>query len=124
MTEETPLLSLVAEKSLPTKCKPNLLTYCPTMDLIALVSAQDEQLSVYRLNGQRVFGGSFGGDAHGHGYMLDEDEEDEEEKRKGEIRGVRWKNNGEFLSFSGLRDGTLGMVLIMSRAFACCCLRG
>lgn len=98
--EETPLLSLVAEKSLSTKCKPNLLTYCPTMDLIALVSAQDEQLSVYRLNGQRVFGGSFRGDAHGHGYMLDEeDEEDEEEKRKGEIRGVRWKNTGEFLFF-------------------------
>lgn len=107
MTEETPLLSLVAEKSLPTKCKPNLLTYCPTMDLIALVSARDEQLSVYRLNGQRVFGGSFGGDAHGHGYMLDEeDEEDEEEKRKGEIRGVRWKDNGEFLSFACLGLGS------------------
>lgn len=101
MIEETPLLSLVAEKSLPTKCKPNLLTYCPTMDLIALVSAQDEQLSVYRLNGQRVFGGSFGGDAHGHGYMLDSDEEDEE-KRKGEIRGARWKNNGDFFDCNGM----------------------
>lgn len=100
MTEETPLLSLVAEKSLPTKCKPNLLTYCPTMDLIALVSAQDEQLSVYRLNGQRVFGGSFGGDAY---YLLDEEEE--EERRNGEIRGVRWKNNGEFLSFFLSRNG-------------------
>ncbi|OJJ87767.1 putative anaphase-promoting complex component Cut20/Apc4 [Aspergillus glaucus CBS 516.65] len=109
MTEETPLLSLVAEKSLPTKCKPNLLTYCPTMDLIALVSAQDEQLSVYRLNGQRVFGGSFGGDAHGHGYMLDEEDEEDEEKRKGEIKGVRWKNNGHLLAVA-CADNTIRVI--------------
>lgn len=96
MTEETnhPHLSLVAGKSLPAKCKTHLLTYCPTMDLIALVTVPDEELSVYRLNGQRVFGGSFGGDPY---YLLDEsDGEDGEDRNVGEIRGLKWKNNGGF----------------------------
>lgn len=82
-----PQLTAVAEKTLqPTKCKPGgsgTLAYCPTMDLIAL-AAEDEQLHVFRLNGQRVFGGSFGGDPY-----LDEDA-----KEKGEIRAMKWKNNG------------------------------
>jgi hypothetical protein len=54
------------------------------MDLIALAT-EDEELRVFRLNGQRVFGGTFGGDPY-----LGEDEED------GEIRGMAWKGNGEF----------------------------
>lgn len=53
------------------------------MDLIALAT-EDEELRIFRLNGQRVFGGSFGGDPY-----LDEDEED------GEIRALAWKGNGE-----------------------------
>lgn len=91
-------LSLVAEKSLATRCKPNMLTYCPTMDLIAVVGAQDEQLSVYRLNGQRVFGGSFEGEDD---YGLEEDGDGNGNQRNdGEVRGVRWKNNGIPLSLS------------------------
>ena len=91
-----PRLSLVAEKSLPAKCKTHMLAYCPTMDLIALVTAADEELSVYRLNGQRVFGGSFGGDPY---YLLDESDGDGEDRNVGEIRGMKWKNNGGFFLF-------------------------
>lgn len=83
MAAEGPKLTPVGEKSLPTKCKTQAVAYCPSMDLIALVT-EDEKLSVFRLNGQRVFGGSFGGDPY-----LGEDEAD------GEIRGMAWKGNGE-----------------------------
>ncbi|KAJ5948177.1 Anaphase-promoting complex subunit 4 [Penicillium verhagenii] len=82
MAEEAPQLTPVGEKSLPAKCKPSTLAYCPTMDLIALAT-EDEELRIYRLNGQRVFGGSFGGDPY-----LGDDEED------GEVRAVAWKGNG------------------------------
>lgn len=76
-----PELTSVAEKTLPSKCKDgSLLTYCPTMDLIALAT-EDEQLYVYRLNGQEVLSADLAGDPY-----LDE--------VKGEIRGVRWKNDG------------------------------
>lgn len=83
MAEEGPQLTPVGEKTLPAKCKAQAMAYCPTMDLIA-VATEDEELRVFRLNGQRVFGGSFGGDPY-----LGEDEED------GEIRGMAWKGNGE-----------------------------
>ncbi|TKA68104.1 hypothetical protein B0A49_08709, partial [Cryomyces minteri] len=46
---------LQTEKTLPQPVHSNLLAYCPTMDLIAIVT-EDEQLDVYRLNGQRAFG--------------------------------------------------------------------
>ena len=97
-----PRLSLVAEKSLPAKCKTHMVAYCPTMDLIALVSTADEELSVYRLNGQRVFGGSFGGDPY---YLLDESDGDGEDRNVGKICGMKWKNNGRlfiFICFSRL----------------------
>ncbi|KAL4913499.1 anaphase-promoting complex, cyclosome, subunit 4-domain-containing protein [Aspergillus aurantiobrunneus] len=80
-----PQLTPVGEKSLPAKCKANMLAYCPTMDLIALVT-EDEELRVFRLNGQKVFGGSFKGDPY-----LDEDD------GSGEIRALRWKNDGHLL---------------------------
>lgn len=48
-------LLLQAEKALQSVIHPNLVSYCPTMDLIAVVS-QEENLDVYRLNGQRAFG--------------------------------------------------------------------
>jgi anaphase-promoting complex subunit 4 len=87
MAEEVfkPQLTPVGEKSLPAKCKTSTLTYCPTMDLVALVT-EDEELRVFRLNGQKVFGGSFKGDPY-----LGEDEAD------GEIRAVMWKDNGQFV---------------------------
>lgn len=59
MVEERPQLTPVGEKSLPAKCKPSTLAYCPSMDLIALAT-EDEELRVFRLNGQRVFGALLG----------------------------------------------------------------
>ena len=50
-----PVLNVLGEKSLPQAIKDGLLAYCPTMDLIALATA-DEQVHVFRINGQRVFG--------------------------------------------------------------------
>ncbi|KAJ5819217.1 Anaphase-promoting complex subunit 4 [Penicillium riverlandense] len=94
MAEHGPQLPPVGEKSLPAKCKPRALAYCPTMDLIALAT-EDEELRIFRLNGQRVFGGSFGGDPY-----LGEDEED------GEIRALAWKGNGRLLAVA-CGDGTL-----------------
>lgn len=76
-------LTLIAEKKLPAKCKPGMLTYCPTMDLVALAT-QDEQLSVFRLNGQKVLGVDFAGDPY-----LDE--------VKGEVRFITWKHDGKLL---------------------------
>ncbi|PTU22891.1 hypothetical protein P175DRAFT_0499432 [Aspergillus ochraceoroseus IBT 24754] len=88
-THESPIqpqLTPVGEKLLPAKCKAGMLAYCPTMDLIAVVT-EDDELRVFRLNGQRVFGGSFKGDPY-----LDEDD------GGGEIRGLHWKNNGHLLA--------------------------
>ncbi|KAI2791078.1 hypothetical protein POX_c03933 [Penicillium oxalicum] len=81
-----PQLAPVGEKTLPAKCKASTLAYCPSMDLIALAT-DDDELRVYRLNGQRVFGGSFKGDPY-----LGEDEAD------GEVRAVVWKGNGRLLA--------------------------
>lgn len=81
---EAPQLTPVGEKTLPAKCKPSALAYCPSMDLIALAT-EDDELRVFRLNGQNVFGGSFGGDPY-----LGEDE------ANGEIRALAWKGNGRF----------------------------
>ncbi|KAJ4373220.1 hypothetical protein N0V83_003513 [Neocucurbitaria cava] len=44
-----------AEKILLHPIHPHLISYCPTMDLIALVTSE-ENLDVYRTNGQRAFG--------------------------------------------------------------------
>lgn len=49
------LLSMLAEKVMPVAINPEHVAYCPTMDLVA-VATVDEQVHVFRLNGQRVFG--------------------------------------------------------------------
>lgn len=51
---EAPSLMLQADKALPQPIHPHLISYCPTMDLVAVVT-QEETLDVYRLNGQRAF---------------------------------------------------------------------
>lgn len=104
MAEEGPQLTPVGEKSLPAKCKPSTLAYCPTMDLIALAT-EDEELRIFRLNGQRVFGGSFGGDPY-----MGEDEED------GEVRALAWKGNGEYRNPF---DETRSYILIYVFQVAC-----
>ncbi|KAF1998389.1 hypothetical protein P154DRAFT_564763 [Amniculicola lignicola CBS 123094] len=44
-----------AEKTMLRPIHPHLIAYCPTMDLIAVVT-DEENLDVYRINGQRAFG--------------------------------------------------------------------
>lgn len=108
--EEGPQLTPVGEKSLPAKCKlgAGALAYCPSMDLIAL-STEDDELRVFRLNGQRVFGGSFKGDP-----FLGEREED------GEVRALEWKGNGEFvLTYAGTLIWFF-RTLTLSRSSSCC----
>ncbi|OKL64108.1 hypothetical protein UA08_01046 [Talaromyces atroroseus] len=82
--QSLPQLLAVAEKTLPAKCKDGLLAYCPTMDLVALAS-ENEQVHVFRLNGQQVLEADLAGDPY-----LDE--------VKGEVRGIRWKNDGRLLA--------------------------
>jgi anaphase-promoting complex subunit 4 len=85
-------LNTVAEKALPKKCKPESLAYCPTMDLVALAT-DDEELHVFRLNGQRVLGVNFAvDDAFDYGYGASGDDEE----KKGEVRCMAWKRNGKF----------------------------
>lgn len=54
-TPPGPKLLQQAEKILLRPIHPQLISYCPTMDLIALVT-DEENLDVYRVNGQRAFG--------------------------------------------------------------------
>ena len=81
----------MAEKLLPAKCKPRTLAYCPTMDLIALATVDDE-VRVFRLNGQQVFGASFGGD-DGQG---DGSGSENGGGNSNEVREIAWKGNGRF----------------------------
>ncbi|KAJ5359271.1 uncharacterized protein N7496_011684 [Penicillium cataractarum] len=97
MEAYAPQLTPVGEKSLPAKCKPSTLAYCPSMDLIALAT-DDDELCAFRLNGQRVFGGSFKGDPY-----LGEDEAD------GEVRALAWKGNGRLLAVA-CGDGSVRII--------------
>ncbi|KAJ4288404.1 hypothetical protein N0V90_011639 [Kalmusia sp. IMI 367209] len=54
-TPSGPKLLQQAEKILLRPIYPHLMSYCPTMDLIALVT-DEENLDVYRANGQKAFG--------------------------------------------------------------------
>jgi anaphase-promoting complex subunit 4 len=67
-------LQILSEKALHQRVDPDLITYCPSMDLVALVTA-DQQVFIYRLNGQRVYGAT---------------------QRAGKLRveSIRWKPNG------------------------------
>ena len=50
-------LELLSEKTLHLNADPRLVAYCPSMDLVALGTAE-RQILIYRLNGQRVYGAS------------------------------------------------------------------
>ncbi|MCJ1284818.1 hypothetical protein MMC26_004155 [Xylographa opegraphella] len=73
-------LNLLADKVVHQPIKLDTLVYCPTMDLIALATF-DEQVHVYRLNGQRVFGIS-------------------NKKPDCSVRQLRWKPNGQIIAIS------------------------
>ena len=67
----------LAEKVVQPAVNPEHLAYCPTMDLIALATT-DEQIHVYRLNGQKIF---------------------DVQKRPGfgKVNRIKWKPNGEMI---------------------------
>lgn len=67
-------LDILGEKTLHQTADPRLLTYCPSMDLVAVTST-DQQVLIYRLNGQRVYG------AAQKGSSL-------------KVESIRWKPNG------------------------------
>ncbi|KAL9035554.1 MAG: hypothetical protein Q9214_006526 [Letrouitia sp. 1 TL-2023] len=73
-----PSLNLLAEKYVSQPINPKLLAYCPTMDLLA-VATLDEQVYVYRLNGQKVFGVA-NRQAHGG------------------VNQIKWKPNGQSIA--------------------------
>lgn len=50
-------LQILCEKALHHAVDSTLISYCPSMDLIALVTT-DQQVFIYRMNGQRVYGAS------------------------------------------------------------------
>jgi hypothetical protein len=87
-----------AEKILLHPIHPHLLAYCPTMDLIAVVT-DEENLDVYRISGQRAFG----------------------LKRKSEDVGVdalQWEFNGKSIAVSW-SDGSTDLVNAETGKVAC-----
>ncbi|KAL1953234.1 hypothetical protein VTO42DRAFT_3376 [Malbranchea cinnamomea] len=80
-TNHTVQLALISEKRLPAKCKPHTLTYCPTIDLIALAT-EDDQVHVFRFNGQEALGNPF-------------------TKAGISVKCTRWKNSGRLLAVAG-----------------------
>lgn len=96
---DTASLLLQAEKALPGPIRPELLTYCPTMDMIAVVT-EEQVLDVYRLDGQKAF----------------------TRKRKGDdlvVESVCWKFNGG----RSLRCRTESAILTsLHRQERCACL--
>ena len=74
MVEELKL-ELLSEKTLPHTANAQLLKYSPTMDLVALGST-DQQILIYRLNGQRVYGAT-------------------QKAGSLQVESIRWKPNGK-----------------------------
>lgn len=69
-----PDFEILSEKTLHHTADPALITYCPSMDLVGLVTT-DQQVLIYRLNGQRVYGAT-------------------QKAGKLQVAGIRWKPNG------------------------------
>jgi len=65
---------VVSEKALHHAADPGLIAYCPSMDLLALATT-DQQVFIYRLNGQRVYGAV-------------------QKSDKLRVESIRWKPNG------------------------------
>ncbi|KAH7418296.1 anaphase-promoting complex, cyclosome, subunit 4-domain-containing protein [Cadophora sp. MPI-SDFR-AT-0126] len=82
-------MALSAKKTLHHAADPGLITYCPSMDLLALVTT-DQQVFIYRLNGQRVYGAVQKTDKLG-------------------VESIRWKPNGQLLAIAW-NDGSVRLV--------------
>lgn len=80
---------ILTEKTLHHTADPALITYCPSMDLVALVTT-DQQVLIYRLNGQRVYGAT-------------------QKAGKLQVASIRWKPNGQLLAIAW-SDGSVRLV--------------
>jgi len=101
LNDEPSVLNMLAEKILHQPIKLDSLAYCPTMDLIALATV-DEQVHVYRLNGQQVFGVS-------------------NKKNERSVAGLQWKPDGpRSPKYSGPRSQ---LAESLSRSDARCCFQ-
>ena len=80
------MLNMLAETIVRPAINPRHLAYCPTMDLVALATT-DEQVHVHRLNGQKVFSVS-------------------SREAGSKINMVRWKPNGMALVCSSVYFGS------------------
>ncbi|KAL8664050.1 MAG: hypothetical protein Q9202_003342 [Teloschistes flavicans] len=76
--QERARLILKVDKTLPTPVNPKQLAYCPSMNLLALATA-DEQIDVYRAKGQRVFGVT-------------------RDESAGKVTSMQWKPDGQSLA--------------------------
>ena len=79
-------LQILSEKILHQAADPDTITYCPSMDLIALVTT-DQQVLIYRLNGQRVYGTT-------------------QKAGKLRVESIRWKPNGMLVARAFLSGDT------------------
>ncbi|KAH6668009.1 anaphase-promoting complex, cyclosome, subunit 4-domain-containing protein [Halenospora varia] len=87
---EGPLpLETLSEKALHQTADPRLTAYCPSMDLIAL-GTTDQQVLIYRLNGQRVYGAT-------------------QKTSKLQVNSIKWKPNGQLLAVAW-NDGVVRLV--------------
>jgi anaphase-promoting complex subunit 4 len=77
-------LQILSEKALHQPADPDLITYCPSMDLVALVTT-DQQVFIYRLNGQRVYGAT-------------------QKAGKLRVERIRWKPNGSSIASQHFRN--------------------
>ena len=75
-SEDFPKLLQHAENVLPQAVHPHLIKCCPTMDLVAFVTLE-EQLHVYRFGGQKAF-------SH------------QKKDEMGNVVSLGWKFNGKF----------------------------
>jgi anaphase-promoting complex subunit 4 len=87
---------VLSEKTLHHAADPNLITFCPSMDLVALATTNQEVL-IYRFNGQRAYGAV---------------------QKAGNLRveSICWKPNGlsflTLISVSGIKDSHLAGQLL------------
>ncbi|KAH8665010.1 anaphase-promoting complex, cyclosome, subunit 4-domain-containing protein [Tricladium varicosporioides] len=87
---EGPLpLKTLSEKTLHQTADPRLTAYCPSMDLVAL-GTTDQQVLIYRLNGQRVYGAT-------------------QKNSKLRVNSIKWKPNGQLLAVAW-NDGSVRLV--------------
>ncbi len=86
----------IATRTLIEPCRPDLVAYCPTMDLVATVTKKGGHVDVWRLNGQRVFGATFETEDDGDDVGLRNSEDREADEAEGFVRAVTWRRDGEF----------------------------